>query len=371
MKKIVLLLSSVYLLFAGTLFDKTYMYVGTNTQDKDKKEFSKFETKVLFEKNIDITDDSKFIFDVIAGYNIDNKNVNNSSFRISQAYYEKFWFEDIMSMSLGRIEKDFRYSKTYDILNFLNSSGTIEDMDDRYLISGSVDGISITLNDPYSTSPRYLALHAYVDDITTKEGIRNAKLVFEATKIADASKGSIFVNKNSDKNIAIALAQTTSIGDKFNYNSMIQYQHSDVFTKGIFSSVGIEYSPVSSFLIGSSFIDLGDGLKSNKERQNKYAELNDEDKIKKMYNDLTSKYYISSFAKHQITNNFSYIISGLYNMNDSSIRASAQVEYEYKNLKFFVQHISHMGDKWSEFGEIKEHGFANKTRFLISYLILD
>jgi len=342
----------------SSIVDKVYIY-SSNSKEDDKK--YSYQSGLLIEKSINVSNDSFFKISGFSKYKKDSNNIEVLDFKIYKAYYKRFYFNDIISMSIGRDIKDFSFTKTYNILGFLNAKNNFLDTNERYLGSSSVDGISLSLNNPRDEA-KSIIFHSYINDIHTKEGRSKQRYLLEFTISRDSVRKSIFINKNSDEDIALSLAITKTFWDKFNYSAVLKYQG------GISSVSGLEYNPTSNLVFGIETIRLHNKIQSRDSRKKKYEELKgDKYKIKKLYSDLSSSSYIVGFTRYKISN-LSLIASNIHNLHDSSLRVSTQIEYKYKNISLFIKHTKHIGDEYSEFGEIKKLGFEDETKVLISYM---
>ena len=184
MKIFILLLLIVNLI--SSVFDKAYVFGEYSQDDKENKTLF---SKVSLEKTIWLGDDSFLFLNGIAQLDYDyNKEDAQTDLLMRKAYYDAYFLLEIVNIRMGRDIKTFDFAKTYSILDFLASSSSVHDVEDRTLSIKPLDGITFTIINPYAKNgmSQFLSFYAYVDDAFDELGRKNKKYLFEATQSGDS-----------------------------------------------------------------------------------------------------------------------------------------------------------------------------------------
>ncbi len=361
MKKIILIVliySSIY----AMPIDKIYMF-GLYNQDEKENKSSLF--KLSVEKTLDVNDNGFAFIEAIGSLDYDKDEKETSDGIVREVYYDQYFLHYLFNIRIGRSIKTFNFTNTYNVLNFLSFSGNMEDINDRVLDNKPLDGVSFVINDiTNEETSQYVAIHAYVDDISDKDKSENQKYLLEMSTSEDKESKSIFIFNNNQGHPAIAAAISKTISDKINFNSTIRY---DFTSDGEISSVsGGEYNVNEKLLLGLEGITLTKNIEGRFDRAKKHAEFESRDDFINYYKNLTSQKYISMYSRYK-WDDTSLTFSWLKNLNDSSRRFSTQINHQFETIEIDLQANHFQGRENTEFGYIGEQK-AYEIKFFMSYL---
>ena len=363
-----LMLSS---LSAG-MIDKFYYFTESTSTTQDDKDKEQILLKASIEKTKEFTDNIFSVFNLATSIN-ENEGNYEKEIDIRKFYFDITAHGGIVNLRLGRDIKNFDYGNIYSIIDYLSSSNSMGDPSDRTLKTKAIDGFSLTLTDPYSSTVNNTAsLHIYSKDITDEEKQKDQSHVIELTQVGDKFNRSIFIANETNKNPSLAVAQTRTIGNAINITSSLKYEHNeDDLIERVSSLSNIEYSLSSDSFIGIEYMRLGGKLNDEQERIKKHNSFKSAKEARSFYQDLNSKYYISLYTKISFSD-FTTNLSTLENLTDGSRRINLGATYNLDSVSLHSNlTIHHSETEDTEFGYLKEKAFEYEYKFFVSYLWMD